>query len=126
MDGNRVLVVDDEAVLRDLYSEVLSDAGYRVATAPSGEAALAVLQTQAVDLVVTDYRMNGMDGIELVHRIRQIRPQAAVILLTSHIGPSTALEALRAGAFWYLTKPVEIDALVAKAAEALAPRWRQT
>jgi CheY-like chemotaxis protein len=126
MDAKRVLVVDDEQVLRDLYSEVLSEAGYSVMTAASGVAALALVAAQPFDLVVTDYRMEGMDGIELVRRLKRARSQMPVILLTSHIGPTTALEALRAGAFWYLTKPVEVDTLIGKAGEALAQQARQS
>lgn len=120
MDTKRVLVVDDEETLRELYREVLADAGYSVATAASGAAALELVTVQPFDLVVTDYRMEGMDGIELVRRLKRVRAQLPVILLTSHLAPATALEALQAGAFWYLTKPVEVDTLVGKAGEALA------
>lgn len=122
--AKRVLVVDDEEVLRNLYSEVLSEAGYSVATAASGAAALALVTAQPFDLVVSDYRMAGMDGVELVRRVKRLRAQLPVILLTSHLAPATALEALQAGAFWYLTKPVDVDSLLGKASEALAQRQR--
>lgn len=119
MNKTRILVVDDEEVLRNLCQEVLSSEGYDVLCAASGEEGFKKVQSGRFDLVVTDYRMQGMDGIELLHRIKAFNATIQVILLTSHIGPKTALDAMKAGAFWYLTKPVDIDKLVEKVREAL-------
>ena len=120
----RILVVDDEAVLRALFQEVLSDAGFDVATAPSGEAALTFVVGGRVDLVVTDFNMGGMNGLELLGRIKAVKPSIPVILLTSHVAPNTALNALQGGAFWYLTKPVDVDLLVEKVQGALDQKER--
>ncbi|MBI3995457.1 MAG: response regulator [Nitrospirae bacterium] len=119
MHKTRILVVDDEEVLRNLYQEVLSSEGYEVLCAASGEEGLKKLQSDRFDLVVTDYRMPGMDGMEFLQRVKIFNVAIQVILLTSHIGPKTALDAMKAGAFWYLTKPVDINKLVDKVREAL-------
>ena len=103
----RILVVDDEEVLRNLANEVLTDEGYQVSLASSGQEALAKIKQADFDLVIADLKMPGMDGMELLKKIKESNPDVQVILLTSFLSPTTALSSLEAGAFWYLTKPLD-------------------
>jgi CheY-like chemotaxis protein len=103
----KILVVDDEQVLRDLASEVLSEEGYHVSLASSGQEALEQMKQMSFDLVIADLKMPGMDGMELLKRIKENDKGVQVILLTSYLSPTTALSSLEAGAFWYLTKPLD-------------------
>ena len=103
----KILVVDDEQVLRDLANEVLSEEGYSVSLASSGQEALEQMKHKSFDLVIADLKMPGMDGMELLKRIKENDKDVQVILLTSYLSPTTALSSLEAGAFWYLTKPLD-------------------
>jgi len=101
-----VLVVDDETAIRYSVSKTLQKVGYDVREAESGEQALAMMKTQSFDVVLTDIRMpNGIDGVELVRRIKEADPDTVVILMTAYPSLSTAVEALRLGAHDYLVKP---------------------
>jgi two-component system alkaline phosphatase synthesis response regulator PhoP len=100
-----VLVVDDEAAIRYSVSKTLQRVGYNVRDAASGEDALDVIQTQTFDVVLTDIRMPGLDGVELVRRIKDADPDTVVILMTAYPTLGTAVEALRLGAHDYLIKP---------------------
>lgn len=106
MTNASVLVVDDEAAIRYSVSKTLQRVGYDVREAESGEQALAMMKTQAFDVVLTDIRMpNGIDGVELVRRIKDADPDTVVVLMTAYPSLSTAVEALRLGAHDYLIKP---------------------
>jgi len=105
-----VLVVDDEKHTREGLARALQG-DYRVLLADSGERALEVLAAEAVDLVLSDIRMPGMDGVALMRRIRARTPQPVVILLTAYGSIETAVEAMREGAYDFLTKPVSLDRL---------------
>ena len=107
MMKERILVVDDEEVLRNLAKEVLSEEGYQVTLASSGEEALEQFKRNSFHLVIADLKMPGMDGIELLKKIKEQDKDMQVILLTSYLSPTTALSSLEAGAFWYLTKPLD-------------------
>jgi CheY-like chemotaxis protein len=107
MKKEKILVVDDEEVLRNLAKEVLSEEGYQVTLASSGEQALEFLKKASFDLVIADLKMPGMDGMELLKKVKEQNKETQVILLTSHLSPTTALSSLEAGAFWYLTKPLD-------------------
>ncbi|MGQ9908040.1 MAG: response regulator transcription factor [Candidatus Flexifilum sp.] len=101
-----VLIVDDEAAIRYSVSKTLQRAGYEVHEAESGEHALALLKARPFDVILTDIRMpTGIDGVELVRRIKEIDPDTVVILMTGYPSLSTAVEALRLGAHDYLIKP---------------------
>ncbi|NDJ62788.1 MAG: response regulator transcription factor [Chloroflexi bacterium] len=110
-DGNEtayVLVVDDEAAIRYSVSKTLQRVGYNVREANSGEDALEIIKGQPLpfDVVLTDVRMPpGLDGVELVRRIKDTDPDTVVILMTAYPSLSTAVEALRLGAHDYLIKP---------------------
>jgi DNA-binding response OmpR family regulator len=109
MDANneaaRVLVVDDEGAIRYSVSKTLQRIGYQVDEAASGEEALESLGKQEYDVVLTDIRMPGLTGVELLKRIKEISPDAIVILMTGYASLGTAVESLRLGAHDYLIKP---------------------
>ncbi len=112
MLGQRlILVVDDEQTQRQTVAEVLRDLGHEVREADSGRAALDIVRDQAVDLVVTDMRMPGMSGLELLQECRRLRPDVAVVLVTAFGSIETAVEAMKTGAADFLTKPVDLDQL---------------
>lgn len=100
-----VLVVDDEGANRYSVSKTLQRVGYFVSEAASGEEALDIITDQAFDVVLTDIRMAGIDGIELLRRIKEQAPDAIVILMTGYASLGTAVESLRLGAHDYLIKP---------------------
>lgn len=101
----QVLVVDDEGANRYSVSKTLQRVGYIVSEAASGEEALELANGQEYDVVLTDIRMQGIDGVELLRRIKEQSPDAIVILMTGYASLGTAVEALRLGAHDYLIKP---------------------
>ncbi len=108
----RVLVVDDEEGLRNIISQVLSDDGYEVVTASSGEAALEIFKNTPFEIVMTDIFMEEMTGIDLLHEIKALNPNTQVVIMTSNASLESATAALRSGAYDYLTKPFEdLDAI---------------
>lgn len=118
MSNENVLVVDDEVEMLTLLRNYLSREGYEVKTAPSAETALHLIEEQDFDVVLTDLRMRGMDGLGLVREINQARPETQVVLMTAFGGIDTAIEAIKAGAYHFVAKPVklpEVGALVRKA-----------
>ncbi|HLU66941.1 MAG TPA: sigma-54 dependent transcriptional regulator, partial [Kofleriaceae bacterium] len=118
----RILIVDDEANARMALAELLRDEGYAVETAADGFKALPKLEELAPDLLLTDLRMPGMDGIELMGRARQIDPEIAAVVMTAHGAVDSAVAAMRQGAADYLTKPINVDALVIVLDRALERR----
>lgn len=100
-----ILVVDDEGANRYSVSKMLQRVGYTVTEAASGEDALEKVSAQDFDVVLTDIRMPGIDGVELLRRIKEQSPDAIVILMTGYASLGTAVEALRLGAHDYLIKP---------------------
>jgi len=117
--GKRILVVDDEDSLRRVTQLRLQQAGYEVETAASGEAALAFLEKNARDLVLTDLRMPGLGGMELLRAISTSSPELIVIVMTAFGTIESAVEAMKLGAYDYLIKPVNVDALKIVIARAL-------
>jgi DNA-binding NtrC family response regulator len=106
-----VLVVDDEAAIRDSLASWFRKDGYRAATAQNAHEALARLDEGPWDVAVVDIKMPGMDGLELQRRIHDVDPEIAVIVLTAYGSVDTAVRALKDGAFDYVTKPVDPDEL---------------
>src|SRR6476469_5006929 len=119
MPRKTILVVDDEKPQRDILQEILSSAGYDVTSAASGEAAMKFARERSFDLALTDLKMTGMDGIELLQQLLAHDSSIIVILLTAHGPIESAKDALRRGAFDYLQKPFERDALLATIKRAL-------
>lgn len=100
-----ILVVDDEGAIRYSISKTLQRIGYQVSAAASGEEALEMLAEQPFDVVLTDIRMPGLTGVELLARIKEKAPDSIVILMTGYASLGTAVESLRLGAHDYLIKP---------------------
>jgi DNA-binding NtrC family response regulator len=118
----RVVVADDEASSRSGLETLLREEGFDVVTAEDGATALKRIEESAPDVLVTDLRMPGMDGIELLGRARETDPSLVVVLMTAFADVETAVRAMQAGAEHYLTKPLQIDELVLVLRRALARR----
>lgn len=107
----RVLLVDDEVDFSSTLAKRLQKRGLLVQTAESGDQALDTLRRVAVDVAVLDIRMPGMDGLETLRHMKKLFPLVEIILLTGHASLEAAVNGMELGAFDYLIKPVEIDAL---------------
>src|SRR5262249_32117236 len=118
----RILIVDDEANARTALAELLRDHGYAVETAADGFKALPKLDEFNPDLLLTDLKMPGMDGIELMRRAREADPERAVVVMTAYGAVETAVAAMRQGAADYLTKPINLDELAVVIERALERR----
>ena len=122
MKGASVLVVDDEAIAVDNLSHILAREGYDVAAAASGEAAVALLADREFDLVLTDLRMKGLDGLAVLGEAKRLWPDTEVVVMTGHATVASAVEAMRLGACHYLTKPYGLAEVRATVAEAMDKR----
>src|SRR5947209_466049 len=112
MKHKSILVVDDDESLRRVTQLQLQEAGYDVLTAPNGTEALAMIESDTPDLVITDMKMPGMSGLELLDKIRKLYPQTTVLMVTAFGTIQTAVEAMKAGAYDYITKPIDYEELV--------------
>ncbi|MDP2604733.1 MAG: sigma-54 dependent transcriptional regulator [Deltaproteobacteria bacterium] len=110
----RILVVDDEATQRELVCGYLKKQGFEVLAAPSAERALELLRQEPVELILTDQRMPNLSGLELLKAAQAINPETAVIVVTAYGNIETAVEAMKAGAADYLTKPLHLEELLHK------------
>jgi len=119
-----ILVVDDEPAIQDILTWALSADGYRVTTAGNGEEALARVEREEFDVIVTDIVMPGIDGLEVLERSRVLSPRAAVIVMTAYAALETAIAALRRGASDYLEKPFSVDLLKERVQRLL--QYRET
>ncbi len=115
-----ILIVDDEKHYPLILSEVLEEEGYASLTASSGMEALDILNTQLIDLVLTDVKMPGMSGIDLLEKAKKLKPDLPVIVMTAHGSVEKAVEAMHKGAHTFIQKPFENEALIAHIAKALA------
>jgi DNA-binding NtrC family response regulator len=122
MAEEKILVVDDEVGMVTLLRNYLTREGYDVTTAPSAETALHLLEEHEVAAVLTDLRMPGMDGMGLVREIHATRPDTQVLLMTAFGSIDTAVEAIKAGAYHFITKPVKLPELGAIVRKALTER----
>lgn len=107
-----ILVVDDEHEFLELMMNRLQKRGFTVDVAPSGEQALERVEKERFDAMVLDVKMPGMDGIEVLRRVKQLRPQMPVLLLTGHASVEVAMTGVETGAVDYLLKPVPINDLI--------------
>ena len=114
MKGSKILLVDDEVVFTDNMMQLLTGRGYRVTAVNSGDSAIRRLENENFDVVVLDLKMPGMDGITTLKEIKKLGLFTETLILTGHGSIDTALEAIKLGAYDYLSKPCEIDELVAK------------
>ena len=115
----RVLVVDDEASIRDLLSKTLALAEYDVDLAPDGRAALERLRIIGYDLLITDLKMPGVDGMTVIREARRLKSDLPVIIITGYSTEASAIEAVNLGVSGYLTKPFRVPRVLAVAAKAL-------
>jgi two-component system, NtrC family, response regulator HydG len=122
MSAPLVLVVEDDAVVRESCQQTLERSGWRVATACDGFSALKALRLREPALVVLDLRMPGMDGLDLLQHIKVDRPHLDVIVITAYSSVGSAVECMRLGAYDYLPKPFEPDALRLAVGRALEKR----
>ncbi len=117
-----ILVAEDEAAVLESLSEVLREEGYDVVAVSDGTAALRALEEREFDLILSDIRMPGADGLQVLRRAREIAPQTLVLLMTAHATVETAVEAIRRGAQDYLLKPIIFDDLLHKIDHLLTHR----
>jgi DNA-binding NtrC family response regulator len=110
--SSRILIVDDNEIFRHPLRRALEAAGFEVVAVPSGEDTLDVLDGRTVDLLLTDHRLPGMDGVQLITRIKATHPAMAIIAMTASGTIESAVEARRRGADDYLVKPFELPDLL--------------
>ena len=115
----KVLIVDDEEVVVQSVAGVLEDEGFQVATARSGEEAIRVFQQEEPDVTLLDIWMPGMDGIEILKRLKWIAPECQVIMISGHATISTAMTSVKLGAFDFIEKPLSLDVLLLTIRRAL-------
>lgn len=134
MTGHRVLIIDDDPALLDSLSEALRlrMAGVTIETADSGAIALEQVASQAFDAVVTDIKMPGIDGVDLLAQVRAFRPDMPVLMITGYPEEGLAIQALRGGAYDIIRKPIDRDFFISTLNRAIVEhverrsvrRWR--
>jgi response regulator RpfG family c-di-GMP phosphodiesterase len=122
VDRKHVLLVDDDTQVREVLQQIFESAGYECMTAASGAEALAIFRVSRPPLTVTDLRMPGMDGVSVLRALRQLDPDAAVMVLTGAPEVKAAIESLKLGADDFIVKPVNVDELLIAAERALERR----
>jgi DNA-binding NtrC family response regulator len=122
MKNTRLLIVDDEAVIRDGLKRVLEGESFVVETCSSGFHAIEIMQQREFNLIITDLKMPGMSGIEVLKSVRTLQPHIPVILITGYASIDTAVEAIKNGASDYISKPFTPDILLEKVQNALSQR----
>lgn len=115
----RILVVDDEASIRDLLSKTFALADYDVHVAHDGKAAIERLRLVSYDLLITDLKMPGLDGLAVIKEARRFKADMPIIVITGHSSEASAIEAINLGVSSYLIKPFRIPLVLAAAAKAL-------
>src|SRR5881628_2185932 len=122
MERPRVLVVDDEKTVQHVLTSLLQQHGYETESAGSAEAALSKLDRGPISVAFLDIVLPGMNGLDLLERIKGRDPDAEIIMMTSHASAKTAIASLRRGAYDYIDKPFELDHVVALAERAASQR----
>ncbi|MGV1100538.1 response regulator [Thiovibrio sp. JS02] len=107
----RLLVVDDEAIVGKRLKQVFSKIGFEIETYTEAAPAMAAMAEKPFDVVVTDLKMDGMDGMEVLRRVRSMNPRTQVIIITGYASPETAELAQEQGVFEFLAKPFRLDEL---------------
>src|SRR5689334_13323064 len=111
-ESPRVLVVDDEKVIREILSDFLTMEGYVVRTVEDGENALKELERRSYNMVISDLKMPGMGGLELLEKIAELRQNVLTVIMTGFGTVETAIEAMKKGAYDYILKPFKIEEVV--------------
>ena len=109
MTKSKILIVDDEVSMREFLEIMLSKEGYKVSSSGSGKEALRMLNDTIYDLIVSDVQMPGMNGIELLRNVKEVCPDTTVIMITAYASTESGVEAMKAGAYDYITKPFKVD-----------------
>ena len=122
MRGSRILIVDDEQIARENLDHVLRGQGYETVSVHNGLAAIRELEKEEFDLVLTDIRMQPVDGIQVLERARELYPNIEVIVITGYASVSSAVEAMRKGAYYYIAKPYKIDEVRVLVRQAIEKR----
>jgi excisionase family DNA binding protein len=118
-DRPRILVVDDEASIRDLLAKTLALAEYDVDTAADGRSALERLRLYPYDLLIADLKMPGIDGLSVIREAKRLKADLPVIIITGYSTETAAIEAVNLGVSGYLTKPFRVPQVLAAAAKAI-------
>ncbi len=119
MSQYNIMVIDDEKIVGDMAKMSLEHDGYYVETFLNGESALARLKEKPFDVVITDFKMKGIDGMEVLRTVKELNPTTKVIMITAFANLDTAIEALRGDVFDFFPKPVRIKDLKASILRAL-------
>jgi ATP-dependent Lon protease len=119
---SQILVVDDEEIARTNLEYILRKEGHQVATAANGLEALEKIKAQEFDVVLTDLKMEKMDGIQLLESVKQIAPHTEIVMVTGYATVSSAVDALKKGAAHYLSKPIKLDELRATVREIIGKK----
>ena len=115
----KILLVDDEPSIRSVLTTLLRKKNYEVTPVGSGETAIELLRENEYDLILTDIRMEPVNGLEVLQAARKQSPRSAVVLLTGYGSIKTAVEAMKGGAFDYVTKPFKVDELLVTVDKAI-------
>ncbi len=110
--AHRALVIDDDKATLDLMEFQLKAEGFRVTTAENGQQGLKFIEDDEFDIILTDLQLPGLSGIEIVKRSKELSPETEIIMVTGYGSTEKAIEATKAGAFYYIEKPVEFDDLI--------------
>src|SRR4051812_5725523 len=122
MPKSRILVIDDEAAIRDSLKMTLEYVGYEFIGAATGQEGLALAERDAPDLVLLDVKMPGMDGIEVLERLRNMNEALPVVVVSGHGTISTAVEATKKGAFDFIEKPFASERVLVRLGNVLGSR----
>ncbi|MEW5910757.1 MAG: sigma-54 dependent transcriptional regulator, partial [Thermodesulfobacteriota bacterium] len=122
MKRARILIVDDELIARENLDHILRKEGYETVTVENGISAVQEIEKSDFDLVITDLKMQGVDGIQVLEKAKKINPDTEVILITGYATVVTAVDAMQKGAFYYLPKPFKIDEVRILVRQALEKR----
>ena len=120
MSQPTILIADDEDTLRENLAQVLQEEGFDVISCPDGAQALRALKSRSVDAIITDLRMPGLSGMELIGRARKMTPDVTIMVITAFGEVATAVEAMKKGASDYICKPLMFDELIFKLKRLLA------
>src|SRR5574340_1010206 len=123
MKRSKILIVEDELIARENLNHVLKKEGYDTVAVESGVLAFKELEKQEFGLVMTDLRMQQVDGLQVLERTKELQPDTEVIMITGYATVSTAVEAMQKGAYHYLPKPYKIDEVRILVRKALEKRW---
>src|SRR5665648_676294 len=109
---SRILVIDDERSIRNTLKDILEFEKYQVELAEDGFKALEMLKTNDFDVILCDIKMPGMDGIEVLQKVEELKPDIPVVMISGHGNIDTAVESIKKGAFDYIEKPLDLNRLL--------------